>query len=82
MFTVYVLHSPDYDQIYIGSSSDVEARVLSHNKLATKGWTIRYRPWNLIHTEIFQTKREALRREKELKSARGRAWIRQHLLHQ
>ena len=66
MFTVYVLYSPSYDEIYIGSSGNVEARILSHNKLATKGWTIRYRPWNLIHTEIFQTKPEALRREKEL----------------
>lgn len=80
MFTVYVLHSPNFNQIYIGFTSNLKARILSHNKLATKGWTTRYRPWTLIHKEEFETKMEAMKREKELKSARGRAWIWEHLL--
>jgi putative endonuclease len=78
-FSVYVLHSPTFDQIYVGFSSDVEQRLKSHNELATKGWTIRYRPWILIHTEKFVTKKEAMIREKQLKSASGRQWIRQNL---
>jgi putative endonuclease len=71
-FTVYALYSPMFDQIYVGYSSDVEQRLKSHNELATKGWTIGYRPWILIHTEKFATKKEAMIREKQLKSARGR----------
>jgi putative endonuclease len=46
-FSVYVLYSPLYDKIYIGHTSDLESRLLSHNFLATKGYTLRYRPWTL-----------------------------------
>ncbi|MEL6654898.1 MAG: GIY-YIG nuclease family protein [Bacteroidota bacterium] len=76
MFTVYVLYSTGYDKIYIGYTSNLEQRLLSHNKLGKKGYTVRYRPWTVIHTEKFITKTEALKREKQLKSARGRLWVR------
>ena len=76
MFTVYALYTADFDKIYIGFTSDLEERLNSHNRLATKGWTIKFRPWTLIHTETIHSKAEALRREKELKSAKGRLFIR------
>jgi putative endonuclease len=80
MFKVYILYSAKYDKIYIGFTADLDSRLLSHNKLATKGWTIRFRPWNLIYTQDFQTKQEAMKREKYLKSFRGREWIRNEVL--
>jgi putative endonuclease len=78
-YHVFVLFSPAFNQIYIGFSHDVEGRLLSHNVLAKKGWTLRYRPWILIHKESFPGKKEAMIREKQLKSAKGREWIRQNL---
>jgi putative endonuclease len=75
MFTVYVLYSERFEKIYIGFTSDLEARFKSHNELATKGWTIRYRPWEIFYTEVFETKTAAMKREKELKSGRGREFI-------
>jgi putative endonuclease len=75
MFKVYVIYSEAFEKIYVGYSSDLEARLRSHNELATKGWTIKFRPWQLIHSESFLTKVEAMRREKELKSAAGRRFI-------
>ena len=75
IFSVYILFSPSHNKIYIGYTSDLEKRLLSHNHLAPKGYTIRYRPWVLIHTEVFNTKLEAMKREKELKSGRGRKFI-------
>ena len=75
MFTVYALHSPQFDKIYIGYSSDLENRILAHNIYQTKGYTFKYRPWEVVHTEVFQTKREAMIREKQLKSAKGREFI-------
>ena len=75
MYTVYVLYSGNYNKIYIGYTSDVEQRMKSHNELSKKGWTVNFRPWIIIHTEIFEIKADALRREKELKSAKGREWI-------
>ncbi len=75
MFTVYVLYSANYKKIYIGFTSDLSQRLLSHNELGKKGWTIKFRPWQLVHTETFQEKADAMKREKELKTATGRNFI-------
>jgi len=75
MFTVYVLYSGRFDKIYVGFTSNLSARLAAHNELATKGWTIKFRPWKLVHTEIFEMKKDAMRREKELKTVKGRDWI-------
>ena len=75
MFTVYVLYSKNYNKIYIGFTSNLEQRLLSHNELGKKGWTINFRPWQQIHTEVFQLKSDAMKREKQLKTATGRNFI-------
>ena len=75
MFTVYVLYSKGYDKIYIGFTSNLEQRLLSHNELGKKGWTIKFRPWQLIHTEEFHLKSDTMKREKQLKTATGRNFI-------
>ena len=80
MYIVYVLHSSQFDKIYIGYTSDLASRMRSHNKLSKKGWTVKYRPWEVVHTEVFELKSEAMRREKELKSHRGRDYIREEIL--
>ena len=82
MFTVYVLYSERYDKIYIGYTSDLKKRFKSHNELAKKGWTVRFRPWEIVYTETFERKQDALRREKQLKTSRGRAFIREEILKQ
>jgi len=76
MFTVYILYSQKHKKIYIGFTSDLPNRFLSHNELATKGHTIKYRPWVIAYTEEFETKTEAIKRESKLKTAQGRefAW--------
>ena len=63
MVNVYVLYSPKFNRIYIGLTSDLPNRFLSHNELATKGHTIKFRPWQIAYTEEFETKSEALKRE-------------------
>ena len=75
MFTVYVLYSEKYDKIYIGYTSDIGQRLLSHNELGKKGYTMKYRPWKIIHQEIFPEKSKAMKREKQLKTAKGREFI-------
>jgi len=75
MYTVYVLYSDKYQKIYIGYISNLLERFKSHNLLATKGWTVKFRPWQIIYAEDFIDKSAALAREKELKSSRGRAFI-------
>jgi putative endonuclease len=72
MFVVYLLYSEKFNQIYIGYTSNLIERFKSHNQLETKGHTIKYRPWTVIHVEFFDSKSEAMKREKQLKSSRGR----------
>ncbi len=74
-FVVYILYSELHKKHYVGYTSDLEARFKSHNELATKGFTVKYRPWRLLYTESFKTKTEALQREKYLKSGVGREFI-------
>jgi putative endonuclease len=76
MFVTYVLYSAKFNKLYIGYTNDLISRFNSHNVLAKTGYTVRYRPWEVIHIEYFESKMEALKREKELKSSRGRAFIR------
>jgi putative endonuclease len=75
MFTVYVLYSNRFNKIYVGYTSDINQRLLSHNELGKKGWTIKFRPWQLVYKEEYETKAEAMKREKELKTATGRNFI-------
>ena len=72
---VYVLFSPSFKKIYIGYTSDIEKRLASHNHLSKNGWTVRYRPWELVYQETFSEKKEALLREKQLKTVAGREFI-------
>jgi putative endonuclease len=76
MLTVYVLYSEKFNKMYIGFTSDLEKRFLSHNEVGIKGWTKNFRPWKIIHTETFETKVEAMSREKQLKTNKGRESIR------
>src|SRR5699024_4411897 len=75
MYIVYAFHSPKYAKIYIGYTSNLEQRMHFHNKLWTKGWTIKYRPWKIVHTEEVDSKRKTMKREKQLKSGGRRRFI-------
>ena len=75
MFIVYILFSETFNKHYVGYTSDIEKRMQSHNLLATKGFTIKYRPWKIIHTEEFISKTDAIQREKFLKTGKGRDFI-------
>ena len=69
---VYILYSKEFKKNYTGVITDLISRFKSHNKLANKGWTKAYRPWMVIHIEVFNSKNEALKREKFFKSGQGR----------
>jgi putative endonuclease len=75
MFTVYVLYSPTFRKTYTGFTSSLAKRLESHNSFATKGYTLKYRPWIVLHTEEFAIKKDAIIRERELKAGKGREFI-------
>jgi len=66
-FVVYILFSEEHNKTYVGFTSNLIERFKSHNYLSKKGYTIKYRPWIVIHVEFLTTKSEALKRENSLK---------------
>ena len=79
-FVVYILYSKSSGKTYTGMTSDLITRYQFHNFKSTKGYTLKYRPWTVIHVEFFKTKKEALIRERELKSGKGRDWVKKNIL--
>ncbi|MCW3101575.1 MAG: endonuclease [Bacteroidetes bacterium] len=75
----YILYSFSADRFYIGYSANLIQRIYWHNN-GKKGFTTRFRPWKVIHVEFFETKAEALNREKHFKTGKGREWINAHFV--
>jgi putative endonuclease len=75
MYYVYALYSVEYNKIYIGFATDLEKRLAAHNHLLNKGYTAKFKPWIIIYTESCVSKKKALIREKQLKTAKGRTFI-------
>jgi putative endonuclease len=76
-FVDYILFSKDYGKTYVGFTSNLIERFKSHNYLSKKGFTIKFRPWEVIYVEFFITKSEALKREKLFKTGKGREFIKE-----
>ena len=74
MFYVYILRSNSRKYIYVGLAKDVKKRFLQHQRGLNKT-TKAYGPFELIRTESFETRIEARKREKYLKSGSGKEWI-------
>jgi putative endonuclease len=70
MFTVYVIQNQQ-GQLYKGITEDIEQRLRYHNQ-DLGHWTKGKGPWRLVYSEQIENKTEALKREKFLKSGKGR----------
>jgi len=78
MFYVYILQSEKDKSLYIGFSSDLRKRLVTHNKnqvTSTKDKT----PWKLIYYEAYLERKDAAGREKFLKSGAGWRFIKKQL---
>ena len=74
MFETYVLKS-DKDGIrYVGSGESADERLRRHNK-GDYHFTKGHLPWKIVYREKFETRPEAVRREKFLKSGQGRKFL-------
>src|SRR3990167_3191681 len=66
MYYVYLLNSGSANEIYIGSTNNLERRLTEHNNGAEIS-TRRYVPWSLYYYEAYPTEKLARLREKRLK---------------
>lgn len=81
MFFVYAIYNRKHNKIYIGQTKDIVERIYLHNKGIFKtSFTSRYDGiWILIYKEELKTRNESLTREKQLKSFRGREFIKKFI---
>jgi len=77
-YTVYAIYSKSLDIIYVGQSNNIGKRLSDHKKGNSK-YTSRAIDWKLFYSEIKDTRSEVLKREKQLKTSRGRAFLRERL---
>lgn len=82
MFTVYLIRNEN-NKTYIGQTGDLENRVKRHNGLLrtkAKSYTnINKGNWKIVFKEEYDTRQEAIEREKYLKSHHGRDWLKAKL---
>lgn len=70
MYFVYVLQSETSGKYYVGMTDDVNRRLVEHNSGKTTS-TRKCRPWKVVHTESFDDRQSAWKRERQIKSYKG-----------
>ena len=78
MFYTYILRSLFHpEQRYIGSTSDLSARLSKHNA-GEVPHTSKFRPWKVEAYFAFETKEKAVAFEAYLKTGSGHAFAKRH----
>jgi len=78
-FFVYVLKCSD-NSFYIGQTDDIPRRLRLH-KAGEVSWTSKHLPVEIIHWEEFDSRKDAVEREKGLKTGFGRKWLKREFEH-
>lgn len=68
-YYVYILENAN-NRHYVGITTEPDRRLIEHNNGSTKS-TKSFRPWKLIYAEVFDSRREACKREWHLKHPKG-----------
>jgi putative endonuclease len=79
-FWVYIIQSEKNTWTYTGNTNNIKRRLCEHN-MGKMSSTRHHRPFKLIYTEEFSSRREAMSRERFLKTGQGRE-VRKELLRQ
>ena len=78
MFYTYILRSLSHpEQRYIGSTSDLKARLAKHNA-GEVPHTAKFHPWKVEAYFAFETKEKAVVFETYLKTGSGHAFAKRH----
>jgi putative endonuclease len=75
MTTVYILYSKDLDRYYIGCTTMSAEDRLTRHLTNHGGFTAKTKDWIIVHTEVFEEKTEALKRELAIKNKKSRKYI-------
>lgn len=78
--TVYVLKSKVDGNFYVGYTSNLDERIVQHNKGLVKS-TKNRRPLEIVYYEVCFNQEDATHREKYLKTSYGKRYIKNRLKH-
>jgi putative endonuclease len=78
MITVYVIESITDETCYTGMAKDAIARLIEHNAGKNR-FTKGHMPWKIIYVESHPDWATARIREKYLKTASGKRWLKERL---
>ena len=74
MFITYIIFSKNLDKYYVGHTADLQQRLVKH--LANhRGFTGKANDWEIVYQEIFDTKEQAFKRERDIKNWKSRKMI-------
>ena len=81
MYWVYALYNGQHSKIYIGQTEDLAKRMNLHKERTFKGsYTAKISgTWELIYCEAVESREQALVRERQLKTYRGREFIKNYI---
>ena len=80
MYAVYAIYNPRKKIVYIGQTKDLTERLRMHNEKVINGYTSKFAgSWILIYSENQLDRQSALKREKQLKSFRGREFVKKYI---
>jgi putative endonuclease len=74
MFFTYILYSATINKYYVGQTDNIENRLRSHHS-GISPYTKIANDWQLVYSESFQTRKEAIQRENEIKRKKSRLYI-------
>jgi putative endonuclease len=75
MYYTYILYSPKLDKYYVGSTQNIENRLIRHNRGDGSKFTKLGKPWQLYYLEQKASRQEAVAREMEIKRKKSRVYI-------
>ena len=73
-YYLYILKSQSAGKYYTGSSKNPQLRLKNHNTIE-KGFTSRYRPWEIVFTKEYASKELAQAAERKVKSWKNKKMI-------
>jgi putative endonuclease len=74
-YLVYILYSISIDKYYVGYTDNIERRLIEHNTGQTRYTSNAGNPWKLVYQESYQTRSDAMKREREIKAQKSRKYI-------
>jgi putative endonuclease len=76
MYYLYIIKSLRNKRYYVGSTNDVDRRLIEHNSGKSK-YTRMTKPFELVYKEEYLTRSEAGRRELYIKKLKSKKYIEQ-----